>query len=198
MSSPRSTVCVGAVFYRLTVLSSHVEQGRTHCRVKCACGKEKTVRLSRLTSAQTKSCGCLAREVSSLRLTTHGATKSPAYQAWDCMLRRSRDRTRHNWASYGGRGITVCPEWRKFENFLLDMGQPPEGLQLDRRDNSLGYSKENCRWVTSKENNRNRRNTLWVWYEGKEVPLGEASERSGIPYDRLYQRLKKGTDLFRS
>jgi hypothetical protein len=73
------------------------------------------------------------------------------------MLARCNNPNATNWPRYGGRGVTVCDRWRKFENFLADMDVPPPGLTLDRKDNNLGYFKENCWWATVSEQNRNHR-----------------------------------------
>jgi len=87
-------------------------------------------------------------------------TYSKVYRTWIAMLSRCRNENEPNYINYGGRGITVCPEWHVFENFYSDMGDLPfYDAQLDRIDNEKGYFKENCRWVSAKENCRNRRTT---------------------------------------
>lgn len=87
--------------------------------------------------------------------TTHGMTDSPTYVSWVEMRRRCRS-DRHR-AEYRDRGITVCERWRKFENFLADMGERPDGLTLDRIDNDGNYEPGNCRWATPDQQSRNRR-----------------------------------------
>jgi len=93
---------------------------------------------------------------------------------------------------YGGRGVTVCPEWGSFETFLADMGERPEGTSLDRIGDALLYSKDTCRWATSKEQQENRRVTLYVEYKGEIITLMEAAELTGILPVTLRQRLNKG------
>ena len=91
---------------------------------------------------------------------THKMSYSKIYRTWIAMLSRCRDKNNNNYKNYGGRGIGVCERWYEFENFYHDMGDLPfYEAQIDRIDNNKGYFKENCRWVTSKENCRNKRST---------------------------------------
>lgn len=83
--------------------------------------------------------------------------KSKTYQTWADMKTRCNNPEHESYPNYGGRGITVCSSWEIFENFLKDMGEKPEGLTLERINNELGYSKDNCCWATRAEQNRNKR-----------------------------------------
>lgn len=106
------------------------------------------------------------------------------------MLQRCNLPTNKQYVDYGGRGIKVCPEWYKFDNFFADMGNPPfKGASLDRKDNNLGYSKENCRWVDRDTQNNNTRKTSKFEYEGKLYTIAELSELSGVKKATLSGRI---------
>ena len=90
---------------------------------------------------------------------THGLTKTETYKVWQAMHQRCRNPRCRSYADYGARGIDVCPEWESFEGFLSDMGMRPPGATLDRIDNNLGYSKQNCRWASVDLQNQNKRST---------------------------------------
>jgi hypothetical protein len=135
---------------------------------QCDCGNEKIIRGDSLKSEATRSCGCLHNAQSKVngkngggRL-IHGHTKnknrSPEYNSWHSMLQRCTNPKDPKYHLYGGRGIRVCPQWNKFENFLSDMGPRPQGKSLDRYPNLNGdYHPTNCRWATPKQQAKNSR-----------------------------------------
>lgn len=131
---------------------------------RCDCGAEARIVFSRVKCGSTKSCGCLAREMSSLCNTTHGGRRSPEYSSWMAMRRRCEDPTDKDYPRYGGRGISICPEWsRSFQAFRDAMGARPEGTTLDRIDASKGYEPGNARWALPGVQGRNRRGTF-IWH----------------------------------
>lgn len=126
---------------------------------RCDCGSETTVVSISLVAGRTKSCGCLARELTAARdvarLTTHGQWKSPTYRSWQSMLGRCRNPRATGYKNYGGRGIGLDdPRWCEYPPFRADMGERPPGCQLHRKDNDKGYSKENCVWLSRSEHAR--------------------------------------------
>lgn len=185
----------GRVFERLTVLGFAGLDARFKANwlCRCECGIEKTVGGNTLTQGETRSCGCLQREAASALSKTHGRTGSPEFDAWLNMLKRCENPNDPAYENYGGRGIDISSEWRSFENFIRDMGRrPSKKHSLDRRNNDLGYCKENCRWATRVEQNRNHRRNRWIETPKGRMLLCEAVERSGINMVTLRSRLRRG------
>lgn len=130
--------------------------------------------------------------------TKHGLADTPVYWAWVNMLKRCRNPAHPYFADYGGRGIKVCERWEKLENFVADMGHPPLGMTLDRKDNDGNYSTENCRWATPIQQMRNFRRNHVVTFEGRSLCIAEWCEILGIRQDTLRFRLKHGWSVERA
>lgn len=122
----------------------------TRFECQCDCGNLQTVRRYCLKNNRSTQCRSCAR-------TKHGWWKTPTYTVWEGMIKRCSNPKTTHYKYYGGRGISVCERWSKFENFLSDMGERPEGLQLDRTNNNGNYESNNCKWITKAENMRNTR-----------------------------------------
>ena len=123
----------------------------------CDCGNKKVLRISSVKNGNTESCGCINREMISKRNYKHGMAKTITYISWYSMKTRCLNKNRKYYYRYGGRGITICPEWlNSFTNFLADMGERPKGKTLDRKDNNGNYCKSNCRWATAKQQRLNQ------------------------------------------
>jgi hypothetical protein len=124
---------------------------------------------------------------------THGMSGSKPYAVWKTMRNRCKSKLHNRYASYGGRGIKVCEEWSSFDKFWEDMGKSyTEGLTLDRINPDGDYCKENCRWVTQKTQQRNRRNNAVVNSIYGRMTIAELAEVSGIKYQTLESRHWRG------
>jgi len=193
----------GHDFGRLTCIrrvdppESVVNNSHRYCLCQCSCGNEVIVMLDNLLRGNTKSCGCLQSELAAERgrllKTTHGMSYTREYRSWASMVDRCTNEKCHNYGSYGGRGIRVCDRWRSsFENFYSDMGDRPPGMSIDRIGNDGDYTPDNCRWATTKEQNRNMRSNRLI--EGK--PMTDWCEDNDLNRNavssRLHRLLKKG------
>lgn len=164
---------------------------------KCDCGNTTCQIRFDVLSGKVKSCGChriaIGVEHGKMRR-RHGDTGKPLHNLWHLIKIRCLDPGQENYKDYGGRGITVCQEWRDsyeaFRDWALANGYQT-GLQIDRRDNNGNYEPDNCHFVTCKENNRNRRNTPFVTAWGETKPLSAWAEdaRCTVSYQTLWQRI---------
>lgn len=185
----------GRVFGRLTAQQrvGSSASGQALWRCLCACSKICIVAATNLKSGNTTSCGCRRREVARAAATRHGMSQLPEQGVWATMLSRCFNANCRSYRHYGGRGITVDPRWlgeHGYENFLEDMGRRPgPGYSIERKNNALGYSKENCAWATYKQQARNTRSNRRVTYDGREMCLAELAELTGVPYQRLRNRI---------
>lgn len=190
----RTRNLVGERFCRLVVLSKAVGTRASRWRCRCDCGNETEVVHSDLLSAHTRSCGCLHSDVTRQISTTHGKSHSRAYHTWTNMWARCGNPNSADYHRYGGRGIAVCDRWQSFEVFYSDMGDPPPGRTLDRRDNDRGYSPDNCHWATVTQQNRNRVDTIFITIHGTRKSLPEWCEIYAIAHMTAYRRYARGMD----
>lgn len=182
------------VFGRLTAIrySNHEQGTRPLWICKCSCGKEISVIPASLINGKTKSCGCLKRTARKTHGAVIGGRATKTYAIWSAMRQRCENPKCKGYSNYGGRGIKVCPRWIKYENFLADMGEKPEGKSLDRFPNNDGnYEPGNCRWATSKEQMNNTRLTTKLTIEGVTKPLSEWAEESQVSKPTLAFRLRR-------
>lgn len=167
---------------------------------RCDCGTEKNVCLDSLRGGGTVSCGCFLSDINKSRSTHGWARRGPKpseYTTWCSMIRRCANPRDSAFYRYGGRGITVCERWRHdFAAFLADMGPKPSAKHsIDRIDNDGPYSPENCRWATKKEQQRNRRNAVFVDVEGVRHRLLDIVEQTGIKPDTIAERANAGMSM---
>lgn len=126
----------------------------------------------------------------------HGHSKkgrtNSTYVSWVCMKVRCMNEAHKSYPRYGGRGITICSRWMKYENFLADMGLRPEGFTLDRIDTNGNYEPENCRWASAKQQMDNQRKTVWVECYGEKLTISDWSIRTGLSKETIRRRILKG------
>lgn len=195
---------IGNRYGRLEVLTfQEVVNSSAAWKCRCDCSKEVTVRGSDLRAGKTLSCGCFNREMTRNMLLEHGhATrrcKSRTFLAWQEAKRRCFNPGRKNYPDYGGRGITMCASWeRSFPKFLEDMGECPDGLSLDRRDNDGNYCKDNCRWATRMEQNNNSRNCHYIRFEGRSQSIAAWAREMSLPSRVLRWRIYAGWTIARA
>lgn len=125
----------------------------------------------------------------------HGMSKTRTWNSWSDMKSRCRNPKTTMWRFYGGRGISYCPEWERFDAFLKDMGECPDGFSLERIDVNKGYYRKNCKWMEKKLQARNTRRSRFIEYEGQRKTLAEWAEITGINHGTLQTRLNSGYSL---
>ena len=200
-------VPIGTRFFRRVTLTAprlipNRKQPYIQCR--CDCGTVSEVLARDLTRGASGSCGCYSREVTSRIKTTHGGTcgsshgvkRKPIYSRWKAMRSRCNTHSHTSYAQYGGRGIGICPEWDSFESFrawAIPSGFK-EDLELDRIDNNADYSPGNCRWVTSKQNKNNKKQSLYLTAFGETKTLLDWTQdrRCAAVYMTVHSRLRNG------
>ena len=188
----RERSCVdisGKRFGKLTAIKRTIKNGNTHWICRCDCGRETTVLTNKLLSGRTTSCGCKRRPY-------NGESKKELYRHYRSMKSRCSPNY-HNHNVYYDKGIRVCDEWNKpdsypiFREWALKNGYK-DGLSLDRINNDLGYSPDNCRWATMKEQQNNRSDNAVISYKGETHTLKEWSEILGLTYGMLKVRHRRG------
>lgn len=186
----------GKIFSRLTVIKRNGTIWTDHAAWDCLCECGNTVRTSSgaLSSGQKRSCGCMEKENND-RLYRHGQYGTRSHRIWTNMKTRCFNTNNQFFADYGGRGISVCKEWIDFAGFFADMGECPEGMTLDRIDNDLGYSKDNCQWATMKQQCSNRRSNINIEIDGETKTLKEWAAFHGAKYSNVYWRYTHGKPM---
>lgn len=123
--------------------------------------------------------------------TTHGKSRTRLHLAWMNVRQRCYNPNHPSYPRYGGRGITMCKRWFKFENFLADMGEPEKGMTLERIDNDKGYFPKNCRWATRKEQAWNTKQNVWIDTPQGKVIMAEAARSAGLAFTTLLYRVRQ-------
>lgn len=164
---------------------------------KCDCGKEIVVANSNLQSRTTRSCGCFREEKRIESHYKHGKEPKRLYHIWSGMRQRCENKKSHKYRIYGGRGISVCDEWKgnngfvEFRKWALSHGYSDD-LSLDRIDVNGNYEPQNCRWATAKEQALNTRFNKFYDGLGMSKRASEWAEYFGINRVTFYKRLRRG------
>lgn len=185
---------IGRKFNRLTVIEE-LEGNKVLC--KCECGNEVIADRGNVRSGHTKSCGCYKEEFCKTAPLKHGMSHSSVFRSWAHMLERCTNKNCADYKNYGGRGIAVCDEWQDSTAFIkwaLSHGYQ-EGLTIDRIDVNGNYSPDNCRWATRSEQNKNRRSTILLTYNGKTQCAKDWAQEYGVKYETFLRRLRRGVPI---
>ena len=186
------SINIGDKINRLTVIGkSFIKNGRAYTPCKCDCGTVKQVREDALKSEERVSCGCFRLERLRETISTHGKMGTKSYGTWEGMLQRCNNPNSVGYPDYGGRGITVCKRWLSFEEFFTDMGERPEGTSLDRIDVNGNYCKENCRWATAKEQQENRRISIFVLIDGDKLTPSQYANMVGLTLSGANKKIRR-------
>lgn len=183
----REVALVGHKFGRLLVIDRAVSNGDYERKWLCACdcGGRAVVTTYMLQSGHTRSCGCLTR-------TVDGRSGEDLYNRWSTMIDRCYNDQNISYSNYGGRGISVCRRWHKYNNYADDVGIPPSSdCSLDRIDNSGDYTPGNVRWSTAKQQARNTRRNYNLEYNSRMQCLAAWCEELGLPYKKVWYRLRR-------
>lgn len=188
-------------FGKLTVLSyAGVNQSKKSMWLcKCDCGNEKVIRGNDLQTGNTQSCGCIhseqvaERNRQTAKKNDNAITKTRLYSIWRGMVKRCHNPSYREFKYYGGRGIKVCDEWRKFKNFYDDMfGTYDDTLTIERLDVNGDYCKDNCMWATREEQANNRRGNVFITVDGITDTVSRTCRRYNVKYSVVSTRLRNG------
>ena len=185
----------GQTFGRLTVIKrADNKNKRTAWLCKCECGNELITTTDNLRSGDTQSCGCYNKERTVQTHQKHGLRYKKLYAVHQSIKARCYNKNNKQYKDYGGRGIVVCDEWlgeHGAENFIkwsLSNGYA-NNLTIDRIDNDKGYSPNNCRWTTPKEQGNNTRRNHYITYNGETHTLSQWAEILNLNRATLNSRI---------
>lgn len=159
---------------------------------KCKCGKVVEVSQIELLTQHKKSCGCLQKKYDP-------SMKGRLYEIWKNMRRRCNDPKNKRWKNYGGKGIKICDEWNDyltFRTWAYSNGYRDD-LTIDRIDIDKGYTPENCKWSTAKEQANNTSRNHFITYEGKTYTMSQFADYIGLSYSALQHRIERGWSIER-
>jgi len=192
----------GVRFKRWTVVEfSHKVGFKKYWKCLCDCGNTANVRVDTLLNGGSMSCGCLIPDMAVKTHTKHGLSKreiQPSeYGIWQAMIQRCTNPNTKGYKNYGGRGVRVCDRWLGrygFENFIEDMGyRPSKGYSIDRYPNNKtgNYEPSNCRWGTSAQQSRGKRNNRNITYNGETLCIKDMCKKYNIKSRSVYQKAQR-------
>ena len=190
----------GNKYGKLTVIEKVNKENKniTYWLCECECGNKKTISKPNLTTGHSKSCGCLAIESATGNKygLKHNESKTRLYFIWQSMKQRCYDKNVNGYKYYGLRGIEICNDWLDYEKFSeWSKGNGyKNNLSIDRIDVNGNYEPENCRFITAKQQNRNKTTSVFITYFGIKKCVSEWSEILGIPQTTIHNRMKKHKD----
>ena len=188
----------GKRFGRLIVIDLHERATPTKWLCKCDCGNKIIVSGNNLKSGNTQSCGCLFKEVHKIGNPKHKLYNTRIYKIWCGMKDRCYSKKHQAYSLYGGRGITICDEWKnnvvEFYNWAIANGYQ-DYLTIDRIDNNSNYEPNNCRWVTKNEQQNNTRKNIFYEYKGEKLTLSQLSKKYNINTSTLFNRIKRYNNI---
>lgn len=195
----------GMQFERLEVIceAERTNYGARRRLCECRCGNKKIVYQRALVSGHTRSCGCLRKEELIKRSTKHNCCNTRIYNIYASMKKRCLNRNEQAYPNYGGRGNLICEEWlgeNGFENFYkwsMENGYDDK-LTIDRINVNGNYEPSNCRWVTYREQNRNKRNNIVILWNGETKILKDLCIELGMNYQTVKMRVHHGWEINRA
>lgn len=183
---------IGQKFNKLLVIGGCIkEKGFLKVLCRCDCGKEKYIEKSKVVIGKTKSCGCFSIERLIERNSKHGMRYTRLYDTWRSMKKRCNNINNKN---YGGRGVSYCSEWEKFEPFkdwafLNGWNESDLKISLDRIDPNGNYEPFNCRFTDNITQQNNKRNNTRLRYDGLNLTVAQWSKKTGINVTTILQRI---------
>lgn len=186
---------VGLHFGRLTVIDFYKTDSCGHSLwlCECSCGNQVIVTGTNLKRGVTTSCGCKRNEIAVDRLKTHGMYGTRLYHSWAGMMRRCNNPNDRLYHRYGGRGISICDEWKdfaKFSKWAVENGYSDD-LTIDRINNDKGYYPENCRWTNRITQSNNTSQNHRITYNNITKTIAEWSRVFELSYNTLYRHVMK-------
>ena len=197
---PEYLESIGDRFGRLILIERIPPNGNRKYKYKCKCdcGNILIVFTYNLKNGNTSSCGCLQKERASRSSSTHGMSKTKIYDIWLNMRRRCFDESNISFHNYVERGISICTRWNEFNNFFEDMGIPPKGMTLERKNNNAGYSKENCIWADRRTQANNRRSSKIIEFNNKSMTQIQWDRELNLREGQIHDRLSRGWTIERA